>query len=381
LEQLGISDIPFEILQKHYAQVAVILERINSFVADKNISMAIKNDLLLRTIAGEKVERPPIWLMRQAGRILPQYRALRSSVSGFIELVTTPDLVAEVTIQPVDELEVDAAIIFSDILVIPECMGLPYTMVEKVGPRFPETIESVNDIDRLLSGEEAAHQLDYVYEGLKLTKSALNDRVPLIGFAGAPWTLMAYMVEGGGSKTFSKAKRFLYRYPNESHQLLSKITDTTIAYLHKKIDAGADLVQVFDSWAGMLSRELYEAFCIPYLKKINDAIQERVPTIIFSKGAWFSLDQIGNIGSNVVGLDWNITPQYARTVLGAKRLVQGNLDPCVLYGHTSDIEQKAEEIINAFGGHQIFNLGHGVYPDTPLDNVRTLVNYVKGYTY
>ena len=180
----------------------------------------------------------------------------------------------------------------------------------------------------------------------------------LIGFAGAPWTLMAYMVEGGGSKTFSKAKRFLYRYPNESHQLLSKITDTTIAYLHKKIDAGADLVQVFDSWAGMLSRELYQEFCIPYLQKINDAIQERVPTIIFSKGAWFSLDQIGGIGSNVVGLDWNITPEYARSILGAGRIVQGNLDPCVLYGHSHDIEQKAKETIEAFGRNQIFNLGH-----------------------
>lgn len=351
------------------------------FLCPKLFKMALQNDLLLRTIAGEQVERPPIWLMRQAGRILPQYRELRASVSGFIELVSTPELVSEVTIQPIDELGVDAAIIFSDILVIPECMGLKYTMVEKVGPRFPETIESVNDIEKLLSGEEAAAKLEYVYEGLRITKKNLANRVPLIGFTGAPWTLMAYMVEGGGSKTFSKAKKFLYRYPRESHMLLQKITETTIAYLHKKVDNGADVIQIFDSWAGMLSRELYEEFCIPYIKQINDAIQSRVPTIIFSKGAWFSLDQVANINSSVIGLDWNITPAYARSVLGQDRVVQGNMDPCVVYGHKDIIEEKAKAVIEGFGGRHIFNLGHGVYPDLPLENVRTLVDYVKGYRY
>lgn len=343
--------------------------------------MQLQNDLFLRTINGENVERPPIWLMRQAGRILPQYRALRASVSGFIELVTTPDLVAEVTIQPIDELGMDAAIIFSDILVIPECMGLPYKMVEKMGPRFPEVIESSNDIDRLIAGDAAADQLDYVYEGLRKTKKQLAGRVPLIGFAGAPWTLFAYMVEGGGSKTFSKAKRMLYRYPRESHELLSKITETTISYLHRKIDAGADALQIFDSWAGILDQRLYDEFCIPYIKQINDAVQPRVPTIIFSKGAWFSMDAISAIGSHALGIDWNIEPSHARSAIGHNRVLQGNLDPCVLYGHEDDIQAHAQRVIQGFGPKHIFNLGHGVYPDTPLDNVRVLVDTVKAYRY
>lgn len=341
----------------------------------------LQNDLFLRTINGESVERPPVWLMRQAGRILPQYRALRASVSGFIELVTTPDLVAEVTIQPIDELGMDAAIIFSDILVIPECMGLPYTMVEKVGPRFPEVIESSNDIDRLISGADAADHLDYVYEGLRRTKAQLAGRVPLIGFAGAPWTLFAYMVEGGGSKTFSKAKRMLYRYPRESHQLMTKITETIIAFLHRKIDAGADALQIFDSWAGMLDDRIYQEFCIPYIKQINDAIQPRVPTIIFSKGAWFSLEKIAAIGSNAIGIDWNTEPSVARAKIGSNRVLQGNLDPCVLYSQEEDVAKHAHRVIEQFGRNHIFNLGHGVYPDTPLDNVRVLVDTVKGYRY
>lgn len=343
--------------------------------------MAFQNDLFLRTIRGEQVERPPVWLMRQAGRILPQYRALRSSVSGFIELVTTPDLVAEVTIQPIDELGMDAAIIFSDILVIPECMGLHYTMVEKVGPRFPTTIESVNDIHNLLSGDDAADKLEYVYEGLRKTKVQLADRVPLIGFAGAPWTLLAYMVEGGGSKTFSKAKRFLYRYPRESHLLLEKITETIIAYLHRKVDAGADAIQIFDSWAGMLDHKLYAEFCIPYIRQINDAIQPRVPTIIFSKGAWFSLEDIAALGSHAIGVDWGMSPEYVRSVVGDQRVLQGNLDPCVLYAHEQEIVDAAHRTIAAMGRHHIFNLGHGVYPDTPLDNVRVLIDAVKAYRY
>ena len=206
--------------------------------------MKLKNDLLIRTALGEKVERPPVWLMRQAGRILPQYRALRGKLSGFKELVETPHLAAEVTIQPVDELEVDAAIIFSDILVIPEAMGLTYEMVEKKGPLFPKTIQKAEDITNLRSGGEAAAELQYVFDALEITVKELDGRVPLIGFAGAPWTILAYMVEGSGSKTFSKAKKFLYQEPELAHQLLQKITDTTIAYLNLKVKSGANLIQV-----------------------------------------------------------------------------------------------------------------------------------------
>jgi len=229
--------------------------------------MKLKNDLILKAAKGENVERTPVWLMRQAGRILPEYRKIRNSLSGFKELVETPHLAAEVTIQPVDILQVDAAIIFSDILVIPESMGLEYEMIEKKGPFFPKTISNRNDINAL-NVSNVEDQLSYVFEAIKITKHELSGRVPLIGFAGAPWTILAYMVEGQGSKTFSKAKSFLYREPELAHLLLNKITEITIKYLKLQIKAGADLVQIFDSWAGILSPEYYEEFGFKYLEII-----------------------------------------------------------------------------------------------------------------
>jgi uroporphyrinogen decarboxylase len=343
--------------------------------------MALKNDLLLRVLNGEKVERPPVWMMRQAGRILPQYRAVRESLSGFIELVKNPELVAEVTIQPVDELDVDAAIIFSDILVIPEAMGLPYEMVESRGPNFPKTIENLQDINNLIEGEEAALHLEYVYEGVRVTKQALNDRVPLIGFAGAPFTLFCYMVEGKGSKTFSKAKKMMYLQPELTHLLLQKITNTVIHYLHKKVDAGAQALQVFDSWAGVLDQYTYNTFCIPYLQQISDALKGRVPVILFPKGAWFSISELNNIGSQGIGVDWNIPAQHIRNIVGNEKVLQGNLDPCVLYADKKEIKKITESMIQEFGTNYIANLGHGVYPDTPLDNAKAFVNAVKEYRY
>ena len=343
--------------------------------------MKYSNDLLLRTLKNESVERPPVWLMRQAGRILPQYRAVRNSLSGFKELVKTPDLVAEVTIQPVDELGVDAAIIFSDILVIPECMGLDYEMIEKKGPSFPKTIHTQADVISLVEGEEAAQRLDYVYQGIKATKEGLNNRVPLIGFSGSPFTLFCYMKEGSGSKTFSKAKRMLYADPNLSHMLLSKITNTIIAYLHKKIDSGVDAIQLFDSWAGVLSNDTYRLFAIPYIKQIVEAINGRVPVIIFSKGAWFSLQEIAELKPHGIGIDWNISPDYAHKECGYDIVLQGNLDPCVLYSTYQDIKLKTLSMIKAFGTRHIANLGHGVYPDTPLDGVKCFVDTVKNFSY
>ncbi len=342
--------------------------------------MELKNDLLLRTARGEQVERPPVWLMRQAGRILPQYRALRSRLSGFKELVETPDLAAEVTIQPVDELGVDAAIIFSDILVIPEAMGLPYEMVEKKGPRFPDVIKSGSDISKLISGERAADTLTYVYDALEITKRELAGRVPLIGFAGAPWTIFSYMVEGQGSKTFSKAKKMLYAEPALSRQLLEKITDTTIAYLQRKVASGADLIQVFDSWAGILSPDQYRTFAIPCLKRIASAI-EKVPVTLFSKGAWFALEDLAALDCQTIGLDWNITPKEARSRVGDKLVLQGNLDPCQLYASPEKVAEATREMLDGFGRRHIANLGHGVYPDTPLDGVRAFVNTVQAYRY
>ncbi len=341
--------------------------------------MELKNDLLLRAARGERVERPPVWLMRQAGRILPQYRAVRSRLSGFKELVETPSLAAEVTIQPVDELQVDAAIFFSDILVIPEAMGLPYEMVEKRGPRFPETVRSSSDIGRLLSGEEAADALEYVYEGVRQTVQALDGRVPLIGFSGAPWTLLAYMVEGQGSKTFSVAKRFLYMRPAEAHALLDKITMTVIAYLKRKRAAGADLLQVFDSWAGILSPAQYAEFSLPYIARICAALPD-VPVTVFAKGAWFALGEIARLDCQVVGLDWTMDPQQSRRRTAGK-VLQGNLDPCLLYADPPQIRRETLAMIEAFGEGHIVNLGHGVYPDTPLEHVRAFVETVRDYRY
>lgn len=342
--------------------------------------MSLKNDLFLRTAMGETVERPPVWLMRQAGRILPQYRALRAKLSGFKELVETPHLAAEVTIQPVDELDVDAAIIFSDILVIPEAMGLTYELIEKVGPRFPRTIQSARDIDALIDGNAAAEQLGYVYDALDITKKELDNRIPLIGFCGAPWTILCYMIEGGGSKTFSKARRFLYQEPQLAHRLLEKITNSSIAYLKLKARHGADLIQIFDSWAGILPADQYELFALPYIRKICDAIDE-VPKTVFAKGAWASLGELNKLNCQVIGLDWNIKANYARSILGPKRVVQGNLDPCLLYAQAAEVETKTKAMIRAFDSKHIVNLGHGVYPDTPLDNVKVFVNTVKSFNY
>lgn len=342
--------------------------------------MNLKNDLLIRTALGEKVERPPVWLMRQAGRILPQYRAIRNSLSGFKELVETPNLAAEVTIQPVDELNVDAAIIFSDILVIPEAMGLTYEMVEKKGPWFPEVVKDKHDVAQLISGDKAAADLEYVYEAVKVTNKELDGRVPLIGFAGAPWTIFCYMIEGQGSKTFSKAKKMLYKSPELAHQLLDKITDTTIAYLKNKVEAGVHLVQVFDSWAGILTPEQYRTFALPYLGKIAAAI-DQVPVTLFAKGAWFALEDLANLECNTIGVDWNTAPEFARAKVGPSKILQGNLDPCQLYAPTTEIETAALQLVKRFEKGHIVNLGHGVYPDTPLDGVKAFVNTIKAYQY
>jgi uroporphyrinogen decarboxylase len=341
----------------------------------------MKNDLLLRVARGERTERPPVWLMRQAGRILPQYREIRSRLSGFKELVETPELACEVTIQPVDELDVDAAIIFSDILVVPEAMGLTYEMIEARGPVFPKVIECLADIENLIPAADAAENLHYVYDAVALTKKELNGRVPLLGFAGAPFTIMAYMVEGKGSKTFSKAKQMLYREPEMAHKLLNAITETTIAYLLKKVAAGADLIQIFDSWAGVLSADDFQTFSLPYIQRIAAALQPLVPVTIFAKDAFHSLPEIAAANCNVVGLGWTIPVAWGRAQMGEKQVVQGNLDPCVLYSELPKVKELTNNMLKAFGPHHIANLGHGVYPDTPLDAVKCFVDTVKEFRY
>ena len=342
--------------------------------------MILQNDLLLRAARGQKTERTPVWLMRQAGRILPQYRAVRERAGSFIKLATTPEMAAEVTLQPVDILGVDAAIIFSDILVIPEAMGLPYEMVEKRGPFFPNPIQSEKDVHQLRIAD-AETDLGYVLEAIRIVKRELNGRVPLIGFAGAPWTIFAYMIEGSGSKTFSKAKRMLYTDPALSHTLLQKITDSTIGYLQGQIRAGADLVQLFDSWAGILGPEQYRTFSLPYLRQICEAIQG-TPKTVFAKDAWFARADIAQLDCDAVGLDWTMDATQSRQLTGPDKTLQGNLDPCVLYADFQTIERETRRMLQAFGPHRhIANLGHGVYPDTDPEKVKCFIETVKAFAH
>jgi uroporphyrinogen decarboxylase len=291
-------------------------------------------------------------------------------------LVTTPELACEVTIQPVDILGVDAAIIFSDILVIPEALGLPYEMEEGRGPWFKNTIQTEADFKKL-SANDIADRLSYVSEALRLTKSALNGRVPLIGFAGAPWTVFCYMTEGKGSKEFGLARRMLLENPRLAHDLLSLITEATIRYLKIQIQAGANIVQVFDSWAGVLSKNLYKEFAIPYLKKIASEINE-VPLTIFAKGGWYVMDELAALPCRTLGLDWQVDPIWARQKVGNSKTLQGNLDPAVLYGDFGKIRKETQEMLKNFGSQNyIANLGHGVYPDIKPDNLKCFIETIQ----
>ena len=341
--------------------------------------MKLKNDLILRAARGEKTERTPVWMMRQAGRILPEYRAVREKMSGFIELAKTPERAAEVTLQPVDLLGGDAAIIFSDILVIPEAMGLPYEMVEKRGPFFPNTVRSQADLLKIRVSN-AAEDLKYVTDAIKITKSELNGRVPLIGFAGAPWTIFAYMTEGSGSKTFSTPRMLLYNAPAFSHQLLQMITDSTIDYLKAQIEAGADMVQLFDSWAGVLPADHYSEFSMRYIRQICEAITE-VPVTVFAKGAFFALEEMADLPCRTIGLDWNMGIEATRKIIGDDKTLQGNLDPAALYGTPKEVQKATERMLDQFGPHKhIANLGHGLYPDINPDNAKVFVDTVKEYS-
>jgi uroporphyrinogen decarboxylase len=338
--------------------------------------MQLKNDLLLRAAKGENVERTPVWLMRQAGRILPEYRKVRASAGDFKTLVKTPELATEVTIQPVDILGVDAAIIFSDILVIPEAMGLDYEMEERRGPVFPKKISTKHDLKMLHVAE--AEELQYVLDAIALTKKELNGRVPLIGFAGAPWTIFSYMIEGKGSKTFSDAKKMLYTQPAFSHQVLQMITDSTINYLKGQVKAGADIIQIFDSWAGILSPQQYQEFSLKYISQICDAIKD-VPKTVFAKGAFFARASMNSIACNVVGLDWNMDIAESRTLVPDK-VLQGNLDPCALYGTVEDVRKETIAMLKSFGPQKhIANLGHGLYPDTEVEKVKCFIDTIKEY--
>ncbi|HRN27142.1 MAG: uroporphyrinogen decarboxylase [Ignavibacteriaceae bacterium] len=338
----------------------------------------LKNDLFLRACKKQNVERTPIWIMRQAGRYLPEYRAVRAQ-SDFLTMCKTPELAAEVTIQPIDIVGVDAAILFSDILVIPEAMGMHLEMNEGKGPVFPNPIRTVEDAKKL-KDIDPTKELKYVLDAVILTKKNLDNRVPLIGFSGSPWTLLTYMVEGKGSKNFSEVKKLIYNNPELAHAILNKLSKIIADYLSAKIEAGCNAVQIFDTWGGILSQKDFEEFSLQYVEKIISQIKRKdEPVIFFAKGVHFKLDKLANIGADVLGLDWTMDLGEVRKQVGDKVALQGNMDPTVLYANKDYIRKETKRVLSSFGkgdGH-IFNLGHGVLPDIDPENVKALVQSVK----
>ena len=338
----------------------------------------MNNDsIFIRACKRQPTERTPIWIMRQAGRYLPEYRAIREKVD-FLTLCKTPELASEVTIQPVDIIGIDAAILFSDILVIPEAMGMSLEIVESKGPVFDDPIRTRDDLKRLKM-EGVTDRLQYVMDAIKLTKQKLAGRAPLIGFSGAPWTLMTYMVEGKSSKNFDTVKQFVYNDPKAAHQLLRALADAVVDYLNAKIHAGCDAIQIFDTWAGILSPWDLEEFSLRYIEYICERLETNgVPVIVFAKGV-SSIRKLAKLRCDVVGVDWTMDLAEVRTEIGDSKAVQGNLDPCVLFASKERIREETERILERFGsgsGH-IFNLGHGILPTTPVENARYLVDCVK----
>lgn len=342
----------------------------------------LENDLILRTALGESTDRTPVWMMRQAGRYLPEYRAVRED-HDFFEVVETPDLAAEVTIQPVDRFPLDAAILFSDIMVVPEAMGLTVKMVSGQGPTFPAPLSTPDEMDRLVTPDvEAA--LGHVLEALTVTRKQLNGRVPLIGFSGAPWTLMAYMVEGGGSKSYRRARSWLYRHPEASKALLQRITDVVAEYLIRQVEAGAQMLQVFDSWAGLHGPETFRAFCLPYLDAIASKVKDaypQVPLVVFAKNVHYGLGALADTEYDVISLDWTMDPKVAREAVGDRAVLQGNLDPCALYAAPDALRREVQHMLAGFGPHQhIANLGHGMLPDHDPEHARVFVEAVHEHS-
>lgn len=334
--------------------------------------------LFLRALDGETVERPPIWMMRQAGRYLPDFMKLKAKYDFFTRC-QTPELATEITVMPIDQIGVDAAILFSDILVIPQAMGINVEMKPNVGPWIEKSIQSMADVANI-SVPDVEETLQYVFDSIKMTKAELNGRVPLIGFAGAPWTILCYMVQGQGSKTFDKAKAFCYQQPEAAHLLLQKITDTTIAYLKKKVEYGVDAVQVFDSWGGLLSPYDYELFSYQYIKQIIDALKPVTKVIIFGKGTWFAMNKMAHSGASAVGVDWTVNPDVARKLTDNAVTLQGNFDPNRLLSPIPEIKKMVKEMIDGFGTDKyIANLGHGILPNIPVDHAKAFVDAVKNY--
>jgi len=338
----------------------------------------LKNDLFLRALKGETVERPPVWMMRQAGRYLPEFMEIKKDFDFFTRC-QTPEIASEITVQPIRRFGMDAAILFSDILVIPQAMNIEVLMKPDFGPYLPNPIRTQKDVDAVLV-PNVHTELDYVMKAIKATKEKLNDEIPLIGFAGSPWTILCYCVQGQGSKNFDKAKEFCFTQPLAAHQLLQKITDTTIAYLKAKVAAGVNAVQVFDSWGGMLSPTDYQEFSWKYIQQIIDALKEETPVIVFGKGCWFALGDMAKSGAAALGVDWTCSARNARYLTGGDITLQGNFDPARLLSPPADIRRMVTQMINEFGKDKyVANLGHGILPNVPVDNARAFIDAVKEY--
>jgi uroporphyrinogen decarboxylase len=338
----------------------------------------IKNDLYLRALKGEVVERPPVWMMRQAGRYLPEFQVIKKKYDFFTRC-QTPELAAEITVQPIRRYGMDAAILFSDILVIPQAMNIDVEMKNGIGPWLPNPIRTMADVEKAIV-PDIDETLGYVMDAIKLTKQMLDDEIPLIGFAGSPWTILCYCIQGQGSKNFDKAKEFCFTQPVAAHTLLQKITETTIAYLKKKVVAGVNAVQVFDSWGGMLSPIDYQEFSWKYINQIIEALKDDAPVIAFGKGCWFALEEMSKSNASALGVDWTITPEWARKLTGGNVTLQGNFDPTRLFSPPAEIKKQVKTMIDAFGKDKyIVNLGHGILPNIGLENAGAFIDAVKEY--
>lgn len=339
----------------------------------------IKNRLLLDALNGDNVSRPPVWMMRQAGRYLPDFMKLKDKYDFFTRC-KTPELAAKITLMPIEQIGTDAAILFSDILVVPQAMGVDVEMRKELGPFIPKPIREAKQIEKIVI-PDVDDNLNYVFEAIRLSKQMIDNRVPLIGFAGSPWTVLCYMVEGQGSKNFDIAKSFCFSQPEAAHMLLEKITTTTIKYLKSKVKAGVNVIQLFDSWGGLLSEDDYQKFSWHYNQKIIDSLKSKTKIISFSKGCWFALPLMAKSGVDALGIDWTCSARNARYLTGGKVTLQGNLDPSRLMSTPKEIEKLTKKMIAEFGVQKyIVNLGHGILPNVPVDNAKAFVNTVKNYS-
>ncbi len=344
--------------------------------------MSFQNDRFLRALRRQPVDRTPVWIMRQAGRYLPEYRATREKAGDFLTLCKTPELACEVTLQPLARFPLDAAIVFSDILTIPDAMGLGLSIIEKQGPRFQHPVQSKNDIEKLTVPDPET-ELRYVTDTIRLVVKELDGKVPLIGFSGSPWTVATYMVEGGGSKDFAKIKKLVFDDPKSAHRLLDILARSVIDYLNAQIRVGASAVMIFDTWGGVLSPRDYQLFSLQYMQQIVDGLKpdangQAVPSILFTKGGGQWLERMADTGCTALGIDWTTDIGAARQRVGDRVALQGNMDPNILYASGERVQEEVNTILQSYGagsGH-VFNLGHGIHPGIDPENVAVLVDTV-----